>query len=170
LTRIVHIINHAGLSIVSNESFHPPEHGVDMGGHIGPLFAWKFRMCQPDKHGKNYWNGIVSCKTVKANVRPFSYVLTRSFLRPRDVIEFAKCLQNACRRRRIERADRTAFIKAEEEYSDWFRDELVDEVSMTIPEIDDVLDAIRDHGKSSFFARDINSYFQRANITSELLT
>lgn len=116
----------------------------------------------------DYWRRITTKKRVKGNVLPFSYLLTRTFLRPRDVIEYAKCLQRVCQQLQIPIADRKAFIAAENEYSDWFRDELVDEVSALVPDIESVLEAIRDHGQSSFYAKDINGYFQRANIQSEV--
>jgi len=120
------------------------------------------------KKGKNYWNMVVSSEKIRANISPFSYILSRSFLRPRDIIEFCKCIQRQCRADKANKATRTEFVKSEQEYSDWFRDELIDEVNLIIPEIDNVLEAIRDHGRGTFFAKDINRYFQKANIQSTM--
>lgn len=120
------------------------------------------------KPEENYWNKVVSQEKVLGNIRPFSFILSRSFLRPRDIIEFCKCIQKQCHPHKLSVANRSALIRAEQEYSDWFRDELVDEVNLSIPEIDNVLEAIRDHGRGSFYAKDINRYFQRANIKSSM--
>ena len=115
----------------------------------------------------NYWRHVVGRGTVKGNVKPFSFLLSRTFLRPRDVIEYAKCLKRVCQNKQLDIAHPRSFIDAESEYSGWFRDELVDEVSALVPDIEVVLDAIRDHGQSSFYAKDINRYFQKAKIQSE---
>jgi hypothetical protein len=147
-----------------------------IGGGSSPMESALFKMINlrigasidgvPDPN-KNYWNSVITKETVIGNVRPFSYLLTRTFLRPRDIIEYTKCLQRVCRDKEISVAHRKTFKWAEEEYSDWFRDELVDEVSAIVPDIEVVLEAIRDHGQSSFYAKDINRYFQKAKIQSE---
>ncbi len=145
-------------------------------GHGSPMTSSLFNMInlrigasmdQVPNEATDYWRRITTKDKIRGNVKPFSWLLARTFLRPRDVIEFTKCLQRVCRKQQLSIANRQAFIAAETEYSDWFRDELVDEVSALVPDIESVLEAIRDHGKSSFYAKDINRYFQKASIQSD---
>ena len=79
---------------------------------------------------------------MRGSIAPFNYIVKRTFLRPREVIQFLQ----ECQKRSA--ADATEILKdtireAEERYSSWKVDDLKQEYRRLFPRFDDLLEALR---------------------------
>lgn len=97
----------------------------------------------------------------------YNYIIDRTFLRPRDIIQFcnetiAKHSQNPNRREKI---DNTEIYSAKDEYSKYFLDELDDEIHKHIEDYEDILEVFKSIGYYQF---DIDSFINKYNIRKGL--
>jgi hypothetical protein len=94
--------------------------------------------------------------TVREGKDTYSYVVERTFDRPRDVIAYVNYALAAAKARlagEAEGVDRIRWhdvLEAESEYSAYFREELRDEMSPHHAEWDEWLELLRDVGRDSF--------------------
>ena len=100
------------------------------------------------------------------SLKPFDYILSRTFNRPRDVIQFCKCIQDECSAS-TKVAGRKEIKSAENSYSDWLLAEIVDEIHVKLPKIREVFEAFRRLKKSTFTAREISIYLKTVGFRSE---
>ena len=75
--------------------------------------------------------------SLKSNTLPFdddvlTYLIDRTLFRPRDMIKFLKKLQ-----------EKGGMEKAEEEYSEWLKNEIADEISVELPIIDKIYSVLK---------------------------
>jgi hypothetical protein len=123
------------------------------------------------KSDENYWNEVFPSYNVKGNLRPFQYILSRSYYRPRDVIQFCKEIQKANKKISKPEAlkfDRRSVVNAEYSYSQWLLEEIIDEIHVKLPFVKEVFEAIKRHGKPTFTAKDINGQFARFRVQERL--
>jgi hypothetical protein len=113
---------------------------------------------------EEYWGAVFASEAVRGDVPPFPYILSRTLYRPRDVIQFCKCIQEACPES-AKTARAKDILAAEMNYSDWLLAEIVDEIHVKLPQIREVFEAFRQLRQSSFTARDITSYLRKMGIT-----
>lgn len=118
------------------------------------------------KLGENYWNDVFADDIVRADLKPFPYILSRTLYRPRDVIQFCKCVQEACPAS-AKQARAQDILAAEMNYSEWLMAEIIDEIHVKLPKIREVFEAFRQLKKSSFIADDINRYMQKAGLSNK---
>src|SRR5665213_1654044 len=105
---------------------------------------------------EDYWGSVFTMESVRGDVKPFPYILSRTLYRPRDVIQFCKCIQEACpESAKIARAK--DILAAELSYSEWLLAEIVDEIHVKLPPIRHVFEAFRQLKQSSFTTNDISS-------------
>ena len=119
---------------------------------------------------EDYWQIVFSHRPVVGQVRAFDYILTRTFFRPRDIIQFTKQALTTAVDEGTKTVTPTMIRKCEYDYSTWFRDELGDELRTRVPTIDAVFDALKRHRGATFLAQDINSYLQRSGVVNSKWT
>ena len=119
---------------------------------------------------EDYWRVVFASKPVVGRVQAFNYILTRTFFRPRDIIQFTKQALATAVHEGTKTVTPAMIRKCEYDYSIWFRDELADELRTRVPTIDAVFDALKRHRSASFLAQDINSYLQRSGVVSSRWT
>ena len=103
----------------------------------------------------DYWSQVFTSERVKNDLKPFQYILSRTFFRPRDVIQFCKEIQHEATKLGIEKFDKESILNAEEGFSNWLVEELVDEMHVKLPEIRQILEAFKRHGYPTFRKEDI---------------
>jgi hypothetical protein len=103
---------------------------------------------------KRYWRAMFESLPVRSDVKPFPYILSRSLYRPRDVIQFCKCIQDACPSG-AKVATAKEILAAELPYSEWLLAEIVDEIHVKLPKIRDIFEAFRRLKKASFGAKEV---------------
>lgn len=101
------------------------------------------------------WEALHDGATMRGRQQKFSYIVARSFLRPRDVISFLNILLSKAKERISTRGGVTLFInkdivESRREYSTYLRLELHDEISPHWGEWEDSLKAISKMGRLSF--------------------
>jgi len=103
---------------------------------------------------KDAWKAAFSEVEMRQRARPQSYLVRRTMGRPRDVIAFAiHCRDVAVQSQHniVETAD---IYEAENRYSQHLLAELSDELHKQLPELEALLDTLRDLGRMSFTAVD----------------
>lgn len=103
---------------------------------------------------KDAWKAGFSEVEMRQRARPQSYLIRRTMGRPRDVIAFAiHCRDVAVKNQHsiVETAD---IYEAENRYSQHLLAELSDELHKQLPELEALLDTLRDLGRMSFTAVD----------------
>lgn len=103
----------------------------------------------------DYWSQVFTSERVKNDLKPFQYILSRTFFRPRDVIQFCKEIQHEATKLGIAKFDKESILNAEEAFSNWLVEELVDEMHVKLPEIRQILEAFKRHGYPTFRKEDI---------------
>lgn len=95
----------------------------------------------------------------------FEYILDNTHLRPRDIISYIKCCCTNALQYNCTEVDWRDVKAADREFSNYFRDELEDEISPLIPEIDKVWNIITEMRKLIFseqeFVKVYNDYVKR---------
>jgi hypothetical protein len=95
----------------------------------------------------------------------FFYLMNRTYQRPRDYIVYlARCAKIALDKE-LRRVDLKTFLGCEFFYSEYFRQELHDEMSPVVPEIDQVFAALSNMGKATFSLQDYNDAVNRLSKT-----
>lgn len=99
--------------------------------------------------------------SLQSNKLPFddeilSYIIDRTFFRPRDVIKFFKKLQ-----------DTRDILRAEEAYSDWLKNEITDEISVELPIIDKVYDILQRIGYQTFTMSQFKDRYSDISLSEE---
>lgn len=121
------------------------------------------------KDDEEYWDLVFPPYVVKNDLKPFQFILSRTHYRPRDVIQFCKEIQKENKKlNSIKSFDRRAVLNAEYSYSTWFKNEIIDEIKVKIPFIEEVFEAFRHHGQATFTTADINSVFMKFRIPSRM--
>lgn len=116
---------------------------------------------------EDYWNCIFDNHAVKSDLKPFQYILSRTFYRPRDVIQFCKDIQNEAAHQKKEKFDKASILGAEESFSNWLVEELIDEMHIKLPVIRDLLEALKRHGHPTFKQEDLLASMRAVGIPQE---
>lgn len=108
-----------------------------------------------DNTGKTDWDDLHDNALMRGRQRKFSYIVARSFLRPRDVISFLNILLSKAKERINSKGGTTLFtnkdiVEARREYSTYLRLELQDEIAPHWGEWEDALKAISKIGLLTF--------------------
>lgn len=95
----------------------------------------------------------------------FFYLMNRTYQRPRDYIVYlARCAKIALDKD-LRRVDLRTFLGCEFFYSEYFRQELHDEMAPVVPEIDQVFAALSNMGKATFSLQDYKDAVNRLSKT-----
>ncbi|MBA1196026.1 hypothetical protein G7011_02780 [Pseudomonas plecoglossicida] len=114
--------------------------------------------------GNITWDNLHDEALMRGRQRKFSYIVARSFLRPRDIISFLNILLAKAKERINARGGQTVFtnkdiVEARREYSTYLRAELQDEIAPHWPEWEDTLKTISKIGILSFARQTFSSYY-----------
>lgn len=97
----------------------------------------------------DYWNLAFENENIYDKVKSFQYILSRTFYRPRDVIQYCKCIQESAEKGQ-RKFTRKNILDAEMSYSIWLQKELHDEMHTVLPEINDVLEVLKKNKQPAF--------------------
>lgn len=98
-------------------------------------------------------------KEMRQRTRPFNYILKRSMMRPRDVICFLKKTIDSMKEKHSDpfldldlpptKIEADLIYEAEPSYSEWLKQEIVDEWAVQYPRIKNLLDVIQNLGSTN---------------------
>jgi hypothetical protein len=111
------------------------------------------------------WGAAFSESEMRQRAKPKSYFIRRTMGRPRDVIAFAihcKEVAVASNHQVVETAD---IYEAEKGYSQHLLNELTDELHKQLPELDTLLNTLREVGRMNFTVEDWTQAAQRRGAT-----
>ncbi len=96
----------------------------------------------------------------------YNYIIDRTFLRPRDIIQFCNEIigQHKSNPEKIDKITNAEIYSAKEEYSKYFLNELDDEIHKHIPDYENLLEVIKSIGYYQF---DLEDYILKYNIRKE---
>lgn len=115
---------------------------------------------QPDID-TNYWEHAFTNQRIVGKLSALGYILSRTMYRPRDMIEFCKCIKAASMKENSDKFTRVDVLKGEVGYSDWLRKELVDELHVLLPEIRIVFECLKKIKKPIFTQHEFQSIVDR---------
>lgn len=110
---------------------------------------------------------------MRQRTKPSSYLLKRSMMRPRDMICLLNRTIDAMKEKAndpfgdnrivFEKLEAEAIYDAEPGYSDWLKQELIDEWAVQYPPIKIILDALQNHGMTNFTQADLKGNLEKFN-------
>ncbi|WP_347069191.1 hypothetical protein [Flavobacterium sp. WV_118_3] len=99
-------------------------------------------------------------KEMRQRAKPFNYIIKRTMMRPRDVIAFLSRILDAMKDKANDpfgdtevfftTIDSASIYNAEPGYSEWLRQEILDEWSVQNPIIADLLNSLRNNASTNF--------------------
>ena len=113
-------------------------------------------------------------KEMRQRARPSNYLLKRAMMRPRDIICFMRRVIDTMRDRVSDPFEETTetfsklqvelIYEAEPGYSEWLKQELIDEWGVQVPDIRKLLDAIQNNGSTNITCDQIVNEFGKMGI------
>jgi hypothetical protein len=113
-------------------------------------------------------------KEMRQRAKPFNYLLKRTMMRPRDLISImGRIIQTmkekaedpfAEERMTFEKLEAESIYSAEPGYSDWLKQEILDEWSVQKPIITDLFSAIQNNSSTNFTNEDLARELENLNI------
>lgn len=114
-------------------------------------------------------------KEMRQRARPSNYLLKRAMMRPRDLICFMRRVIDTMKNRAADPFEETtkafptlqvdSIYDAEPGYSEWLKQELIDEWAVQTPDIRMLLDAIQNNGSTSISYDQLVDEFGKMGIT-----
>ncbi len=111
------------------------------------------------------WSAAFSDAEMRQRAKPQSYVLRRTMARPRDVIAFAIHCRDCALANKHLIVETQDIYEAEGKYSQHLMDELSDELHKQKPELDRLLDTLRQLGRMTFSLDDWTDAVRRGTPT-----
>jgi hypothetical protein len=112
-------------------------------------------------------------KEMRQRAKPFNYILKRTMMRPRDMISFLGRIIDAMREKAndpfaeeeitFSEIDPESIYSAEPGYSEWLKQEILDEWSVQNPVIIDLLNALQNNSSTNFTAGDLETQLKKIN-------
>ncbi len=94
------------------------------------------------------WNDVFTDERLRSSQSPLRYIVKRTMLRPRDMIRFCSFALECAKSHGIERIDNACIYEAERPYSDYMRNEIIDESkSLQSARIDVLFETLKELGK-----------------------
>lgn len=120
-------------------------------------------------------DGMFDKKEMRQRTRPFNFLLKRTMMRPRDLISIMgrviKTMKEnaddpfAEEKAVYEKLEAESIYAAEPGYSDWLKQELLDEWNVQMPIISKLFDAIQNNTCTNFTKSELNTELQNLNVT-----
>jgi len=92
------------------------------------------------------WEDVFTGGQMRSRVSQLNYIVRRTMLRPRDMIQFCVYAKNAAMELSRNRVDNDSIYDASSPYSEYMRREIQDECKASVPEIDNLLGVIQEIG------------------------
>jgi hypothetical protein len=105
---------------------------------VNKRIAWSARLDEASA-----WTAIFEDKPMAKRSSAFKYLVRRTLLRPRDIIQFCDSCVNVAREQKHDRVTAGDIYQAEEIYSDYLRREFIDENRVRLPELQSLLECLR---------------------------
>ncbi|WP_290736531.1 MULTISPECIES: hypothetical protein [unclassified Fibrobacter] len=115
----------------------------------------------------NYWNKIFITENISADTNAFDFIISRTFFRPRDIIQYVKSALEVAVSQNKSIIDKYVIEETDLKYGEWFKGELVDELFPVIPEIQEIFNVLKINYKYVFFKKDIENIFSRHKLTTK---
>lgn len=116
-------------------------------------------------------DAIFDSKEMRQRTKQFNYIMKRTMMRPRDFISFLGRIIESMKERMndpfseekitFEVIDSDSIYGAEPGYSEWLKQEILDEWSVQNPIIKDLLMAIQNHSSTNFNATDLETQLKK---------
>lgn len=114
---------------------------------------------------------IFENKEMRQRAKPLNYIIKRSMMRPRDIIAFLSRILDAMKDRandpfddsKVEftHIDSESIYSAEPGYSEWLRQEILDEWSVQNPLIIELLNSLRNNSSTNFIATELETELKK---------
>lgn len=127
----------------------------------------------PANYNKDLWDEIFQKGTIIKGLSAYSFIIEKTFHRPRDIIQYCKICQKQSKGKDI--IGFQSVLDAESEYSRWFKKEIRDELFVRLNGVDQVFEILRRISKQVFTIHDFDKNkkyfgFLRQYSTNKLLT
>ena len=99
-----------------------------------------------DASANGAWEDVFTGDRMRQQLSQLSYIVKRTMLRPRDIIQFCVYAKDNALALGKERIDKDSIYEAERHYSDYMRKEFQDECKASLPEIDNMFELIKEIG------------------------
>jgi hypothetical protein len=90
------------------------------------------------------WDDVFTGEKLRGSTTQLSYIVKRTMLRPRDMIRFCEFSHNEALASCLQQIDKESIYQAARPYSNYMRQEIIDETKASIPDIDTLLENIRE--------------------------
>jgi hypothetical protein len=145
------------------------------------LMEKRFRTLLSEKGDNVLWDSVFDeIKEMPGHQAKYQHILDRTFLRPRDIIRFCNGVLTEYKNRIYQDSEgEKCFVNvdvsnARIQYSDYFKNELDDEIHKHFPQYTDLLDALRSigtwHFEQNIFEGILSSRFGEKHNTNEVLS
>lgn len=119
-------------------------------------------------------DSIFDSKEMRQRTKQFNYIMKRTMMRPRDFISFLGRIIESMKERMndpfaeekitFEVIDSNSIYGAEPGYSEWLKQEILDEWSVQNPIIKELLIALQNHSSTNFTATDLETQLKKLKI------
>jgi len=99
------------------------------------------------------WEDVFADQCIMEGKPQLDYIVERTMLRPRDMIQFCVCARDAALRLGRDRVDSESIVEACRPYSDYMRREIQDECKASAVEVDGLLAVLQEIGQERFTKR-----------------
>lgn len=153
----------------------------------GQLLHWNRRLLEQlllrrvnffrDQHNLNpiqALSEILPKNEMRHRAKPFNYILKRTMMRPRDVISYLNRIKQSMVDKaedpfvehsiKFSEIDSQSVYDAESGYSEWLKQELLDEWQVQYPEIDDIFFTLQKLGHTIFNAEEFEAQLKQFNL------
>ncbi|APA65859.1 P-loop ATPase, Sll1717 family [Maribacter sp. 1_2014MBL_MicDiv] len=120
-------------------------------------------------------DGLFDKKEMRQRTRPTNYILKRTMMRPRDFIAYMGKIIRVMKDKQndpfsdeineFENLEISAIYDAEPSYSDWLRQEILDEWKVQNPIIKDLFNSLRNNGFTNFTAEELQEQMKSQHPT-----
>jgi hypothetical protein len=109
------------------------------------------------------WTDIATPDLIRGKQTKWNHILARTFLRPRDTIQFLNIILSECKKRNIEPANiiNKDLVEAKDEYSTYLKAELDDEIRPHWPNWDEAMQACSAVGTITFDRSDFDREYSK---------
>ncbi|MBK0400817.1 hypothetical protein H0I76_16575 [Limibaculum sp. M0105] len=119
-------------------------------------------------------NDLFDKEKMRQQRAPFDYLLLRTMMRPRDLIKFLQLVRSDMIDRRdnpfegedvnLEKLECKAIYNAEPLYSEWLKEEIIDEWQAQFPQINTILDSLSAIGSTTFSFLEFQNALKRQGL------
>lgn len=121
--------------------------------------------------GENYsWDDISTSDKMRGTQEKWKHIVTRTFLRPRDVIQFMNCILDEIRKSSndVEKIENPHIVNSREKYSSYLKAELDDEIKPHWSDWERALQVCSAIGAITFSREEFETEYERRKATDSI--